>query len=191
MDSRSHALENGSMLGGLAALMAGILTGPAVAANAPPADLVLRAGIVVTVDEGQPRAQALAARGERLIAVGSDAEVQPLIGPQTRVIDLGGRLAVPGFIEGPGHLTSLGEARQELDLTGARDWPEVVERVANRARQVPPGEWIVGSGWHQGRWERSPEPAVEGYPVHAALSRLTPDNPVLLRHATGHMCFAN
>ncbi len=98
---------------------------------------------------------------------------------------------MPGFIEGHGHLTSLGEARLSLNLANARDWNEVVERVVQHAKQSVPGEWIIGDGWHQGRWRAPPVPAVEGYPVHAALSRLTPDNPVLLRHATGHMCFAN
>jgi predicted amidohydrolase YtcJ len=79
----------------------------------------------------------------------------------------------------------------ELDLTGARDWPEVVERVAKRAKDAEPGEWLIAGGWHQGHWRRLPEDAIEGYPVHAELSRLTPENPVLLKHASGHMCFAN
>jgi predicted amidohydrolase YtcJ len=159
--------------------------------DVPPADLVLRGGTIVTVDAGLPRAQALAARGGRIVAVGSDADMKPLVGPQTRVIDLAGRLAIPGFIEGHGHLASLGEARLSLDLTGARDWNEVVTLVAQKAKQTQRGEWIIGDGWHQGRWSMPPEPAVEGYPLHERLSRSTPDNPVLLKHATGHMCFAN
>jgi predicted amidohydrolase YtcJ len=157
----------------------------------PPADLVLRGGTIVTVDGQRPRAEALASRGERIVALGSDADVKPLIGPRSRIIDLAGRLAIPGFIEGHGHLTSLGEARLSLDLTDARAWEDVVERVAERAQKTAPGEWIVGEGWHQGRWRVPPEPAVEGYPLHAALSRRIPDHPVLLKHATGHMCFVN
>lgn len=162
----------------------------AFAADAP-ADLVLHNGKIVTVDRAKPQAQALAARGEKIIAVGSDAEIKPLVGPNTRVIDLRGRLAVPGFIEGHGHLMSLGHARMHLDLTAARRWEEVVELVATAVKQAKPGDWIIGDGWHQGRWDRPPEPNVEGYPVHTALSRVSPENPVLLKHATGHMCFAN
>jgi predicted amidohydrolase YtcJ len=156
-----------------------------------PADLVLYRGKVVTVDPAKPQAEAIASRGDRIIAVGSNSDMQPLIGPQTRVVDLGGRLAIPGFIEGHGHLMSLGHAQLHLDLTTARRWEDVVQLVADAAKTTGPGEWIIGDGWHQGRWERPPEPHVEGYPVHAALSRVSPDNPVLLKHATGHMCFAN
>jgi predicted amidohydrolase YtcJ len=156
-----------------------------------PAELVLRNGVVVTVDGDQPQAQAVAARGGLIVAVGDDAKVKLLIGPKTRVIDLKGRLALPGFIEGHGHLTGLGEARLALDLSQARDWEEVVTLVARQAKQTPAGQWVIGDGWHQGRWVGPPKPNVEGYPLHEALSRATPDHPVLLKHATGHMCFAN
>jgi predicted amidohydrolase YtcJ len=156
-----------------------------------PPDLVLRNGVVVTVDADQSSAESLAMRGGRIVAVGNDATIKLLIGPQTRVIDLAGRLAVPGFIEGHGHLTGLGEARMSLDLSQARDWEQVVALVAAAARQAPVGRWIIGDGWHQGRWDRPPQPSIEGYPLHDALSRATPDHPVLLKHATGHMCFAN
>jgi len=98
---------------------------------------------------------------------------------------------LPGFIEGHGHLMGLGEARMSLDLSQAKNWEGVIELVAGKARQTPAGEWIVGDGWHQGHWEKRPEPNVEGYPVHGALSRVSPDHPVLLKHATGHLCFAN
>jgi len=156
-----------------------------------PADIVLVNGTVITVDPDLPRAQGLAARNQRIVAVGSSDTVRRLVGPETRVIDLGGRLAIPGFIEGHGHLTSLGEARLSLDLSQAGDWNEVVDLVAKAAAKTAPGEWIVGDGWHQGRWQKPPLPDVEGYPVHERLSRATPDHPVLLKHATGHMCFAN
>ncbi|HEY2250111.1 MAG TPA: amidohydrolase family protein, partial [Planctomycetaceae bacterium] len=157
----------------------------------PPADLVLLNGTIVTVDPDRPQVQALAARGEKIVALGTAADLAPLVGPRTRAIDLKGRLAIPGFIEGHGHLTGLGEARLSLDLGQARSWDDVVALVAARAKQTPVGEWIIGDGWHQGRWDNPPKPAVEGYPVHQALSRETPHHPVLLKHSTGHMCFAN
>ena len=155
------------------------------------ADLVLTHGNVVTLEEDMPRAEAIAIRGDRILAVGSNAEVSRYIGPKTRTIRLNGRTAMPGFIEGHGHFVSLGESKMLLDLSSARTWEEVVDLVADAARKTPPGRWIVGRGWHQGKWVRAPRDHVEGYPVHHELSRRTPDHPVLLTHGTGHMVLAN
>ncbi len=155
------------------------------------ADLVLRGGKIVTVDDARPHAQALAVRGDRIIAVGSDQQIQPLIGDQTRVIDLQGKLAVPGFIEGHGHFVGLGQSMMTLDLTAAETWDDIVDQVRQAAQTTPRGEWIVGRGWHQSKWLSPPEPNVDGYPVHTLLSQATPYHPVLLEHASGHMSFAN
>jgi hypothetical protein len=164
---------------------------PSVSADDAPADLVLRGGKIVTVDERRPVADAIAARGDRIVAVGTDEEVEKLVGPKTRVIELGGRLAIPGFIEGHGHFTGLGQSRMMLDLMRVKSWDEVIEKVAEAAAKAEPGEWIVGRGWHQEKWTTRPEPNVDGYPTHDRLSRVTPKNPVLLTHASGHMSFAN
>ena len=161
------------------------------AAPAPPADLVLRNGTIVTMDPARPRVQALAARGDTIVAVGSWSEIEPLVGPRTEVIDLQGRLAIPGFIEGHGHFTGMGRVRLGLDLAAARSWEEIVAMVAQAARQAAPGEWILGRGWHQEKWASPPSPSVEGFPTHEALSRVSPANPVLLTHASGHASFAN
>lgn len=169
--------------------VAGLLAPLARAAD--PADLVLLGGKVVTVDPKRPVAQALAARGDRILAVGTDEEVSRLIGKGTRVIRLKGRLAIPGFIEGHGHFVSLGQTKRMLDLTKAKSWEEIVRQVEAAARKAAPGEWIVGRGWHQEKWEKKPTPNVDGYPTHEALSRVTPENPVLLTHGSGHMNFAN
>ncbi len=160
-------------------------------AMAQPADLVLRNGKVVTLEQGAPEAQGLAARGGRIIAVGSNKTVDALTGPSTRVIDLAGRLATPGFIEGHGHFTSLGASKMTLDLRGAKNWDEIVAMVAAAAREAKPGAWILGSGFHQAKWDRTPEPNVRGFPVHQSLSRVSPRNPVWLTHASGHAGFAN
>jgi predicted amidohydrolase YtcJ len=155
------------------------------------ADLVLRGGKIATVDAAHPEAEALAIRGHQIAAVGTDAEIAQLIGPQTKVVELDGRLVVPGFIEGHGHFMGLGDALSILDLTTAKSWDEIVARVGVAARASKPGEWIRGRGWHQEKWERPPEPAVEGNPVHHTLSAVSPQNPVLLEHASGHATFAN
>ncbi len=159
--------------------------------DARAADLVLRGGKVVTLDPARPAATALAARGGRIVAVGSDDEVAPLIGPRTRVLDLAGRLAIPGFIEGHAHFAGIGQAETTLALAPLASWDEIVTAVAAAARSRPAGEWIVGRGWHQEKWSSPPAPAVEGFPVHDALSAASPDHPVFLVHASGHAAFVN
>ncbi|MGD9049457.1 MAG: amidohydrolase, partial [Anaerolineae bacterium] len=156
-----------------------------------PADLVLLHGKIVTMDPANPQAEALAAKGETILAAASDGEAESLIGPSTRVIDLRGQLAVPGLIDGHGHFMSLGESLMSLDLRAARSWDEIVDLVAGAAREAPPGGWIVGRGWHQDWWQHPPSPSVEGMPVHHGLSAISPQNPVLLIHVSGHGAFVN
>jgi predicted amidohydrolase YtcJ len=156
-----------------------------------PADLVLRGGKVVTVNDARPVAEAVAVRGRVILAVGSNREIEPLVGPKTHVVELEGRLAIPGFIEGHGHYMSLGEAMTILDLTTARSWDDIVAMVEAAVATAEPGGWIRGRGWHQEKWERPPSPAVDGSPVHKGLSAVSPDNPVILGHASGHAAFAN
>jgi hypothetical protein len=155
------------------------------------ADLVLLGGKIVTVDPKQPTVQALAASGGRIVAVGSDAEISGHIGNATKVIRLNGQLAIPGFIEGHGHFTALGQSMMMLDLRSAKSWNDIVQQVKYAASTAKPGEWIIGRGWHQEKWATKPEPNVDGYPLHASLSQVSPNNPVLLEHASGHMSFAN
>jgi predicted amidohydrolase YtcJ len=161
------------------------------AAIAQPADLVLRNGKIVTMNAAQPVVQALAARGDRISALGSNADAAKWIGPHTQVVDLHGELAIPGFIEGHGHFTGVGEYRLGLDLREARTWDQIVAQVARAAKQAKPGEWILGRGWHQEKWDHAPNPNVEGFPLHASLDAVAPNNPVLLTHASGHAVFVN
>jgi predicted amidohydrolase YtcJ len=163
--------------------------------SAPAAEMVLRNGKIVTLDasapQGQAIVQAIAVTGGKIVAEGADAEIARQIQPSTKVIDLGGRLAIPGFIEGHGHFTGLGQAKMSLNLTDARNWDQIVAMVGGAAREAKPGEWIVGRGWHQEKWDSRPVPNVKGFPVHDSLSRVSPNNPVLLTHASGHASFAN
>ena len=155
------------------------------------ADLVLTNGKVVTVEEGAPNAQAVAVRGSRIVAVGSSAEIKKLVGPKTQVIDVQGQLVIPGFIEGHGHFTGIGAAELGLKLMNAKTWNRIVAMVAERVKTAKPGEWIYGRGWHQEKWDTRPTPDVEGFPVHDALSKVSPNNPVVLTHASGHATFVN
>jgi predicted amidohydrolase YtcJ len=160
-------------------------------ADAQPADLVLRNGKIVTLEANAPVVQALAARGGRIVAVGSTQEMQAYVGPSTKIIDLGARLAIPGLIEGHGHFMALGASKKELNLRDAKNWDEIVAMVAAAAREAKPGEWILGRGFHQAKWDNAPSPNVLGFPVHETLSKVSPRNPVWLTHASGHAGFAN
>jgi hypothetical protein len=157
-----------------------------------PADLVLMNGKIVTVDDRVPAASWIAVRGDRVAALGSEPKgYTRYVGDGTEIVDLGGALTVPGLIESHGHFTGLGSSKMILDLTKARSWDEIVALVAEAAAAAKPGDWILGRGWHQDKWDRVPEPNVNGLPVHDALSKATPNNPVLLTHASGHSSLAN
>jgi len=173
----------------LALILAGIST--AGSTQAGPADLVLLNGKIVTVDAANPQGEAVAIFGDRIVAVGSDVEIRPYVDSTTTVIDLGGKLAVPGFIDGHAHFLSVGRAKMKLDLAKAKNWDKIVAMVKDAVESARPGEWIRGRGWHQEKWDRSPEPNIDGLPFHQELSRISPDNPVLLTHASGHSSIAN
>ena len=156
-----------------------------------PADLILRNGKIVTMDDRWPQVSALAVKGDRISAVGSDRDMLRYIGTETQVIDLKGMLAIPGFIEGHGHFYSLGASLMELELRNAENWDAIITLVAEEAKNKRPGTWIVGRGWHQDKWNRKPQPNVEGLPTHDKLSAVSPQNPVFLSHTSGHGVFVN
>ncbi|MEO7144019.1 MAG: amidohydrolase [Bryobacteraceae bacterium] len=170
------------------AIMLGCAT---LAASGETASLVLRGGKVVTLEAASPQVEALAIRGETIVALGTNRQINAYVGPSTKVIELGGRLAIPGFIEGHGHFMGIGSTKLNLNLRDARNWDEIVRMVAAAAREARPGAWIVGGGWHQSKWDRTPQPNVDGFPVHDALSKASPRNPVMLFHASGHAVMAN
>ena len=173
------------------AFLPGLVIAACMPGPAEYADLVLTGGKVVTVDDAVPEAEALAVTGHTITAVGTSDEIAGYVGPATEVIELGGRLVIPGFIEGHGHYMSLGRAKMILDLTTATSWDDIVRMVGDAAAQAPPGEWVTGRGWHQEKWTSTPEPNVDGVPLHTALSAASPENPVNLGHASGHAAFAN
>lgn len=155
------------------------------------ADLVLLNGNIVTADDNMSHAQALAVRDGLIIAIGGDNDIRPLIGLSTRVIDLKRKLAIPGFIEGHGHFMGIGRSKLNLDLMNAKNWDEIVAMVEEAVRNARPGEWILGRGWHQEKWDRPVVPIVEGNPTHHRLSEVSPNNPVQLTHASGHGSIVN
>ncbi len=163
-----------------------------VAADDPaPADLVFHNGQVLTMDSDRLEAEAVAVRGGVIVAVGDEAEVESFIGSDTRVIDLAGRSLLPGLVEGHGHFLGYGESLMTLDLRDTKSFEEVVERVGEAVEEASPGEWITGRGWHQENWTDEDMDLFDGVPAHAPLSEITPDNPVMLVHASGHAVYAN
>lgn len=191
MTRKSIAITVVALLAVTAAVVAA--RGPAAPQQAPmqPADLVLTNGKVVTAEDGAPEAQAVAVRGDRIEAIGTTNDIKRYVGPATQVIDLNGRLLIPGFTESHGHFTGIGQAEMQLKLMNTASWDEIVAKVAEAAKKAKPGQWITGRGWHQEKWTSRPQPNVEGFPTHASLDKVSPNNPVILTHASGHASFAN
>jgi hypothetical protein len=134
-----------------ATTVAGLVFTAHTSARAPqqttaPAEFVVTNGKIVTVEDGAPEAQALAASGGKIVAIGTNADIKRLIGPGTEVIDAKGQLVIPGFIEGHGHYNGVGTARLNLNLMNVKNWDEIVAMVAERVKTAKPGEWILAPG---------------------------------------------
>ncbi len=155
------------------------------------ADLILINGQVATMDDKNPSAEAIAIKGDRLLQIGSNQDIQSLAGTNTQTIDLNGNFVMPGIIEGHGHFSSIGNGLMNLNFIRSKNWNDIVAQVAEKAKTAKPGEWITGRGWHQEKWDTPLDRNVLGYPYHDKLSEVTPNNPVLLGHASGHSVFAN
>jgi predicted amidohydrolase YtcJ len=164
---------------GISALMAGSVL-------AAPADLVLRGGTILTADASDSVAEAVAISGGRIVAVGSNAAIAKLTGPNTRVIDLHGRTATPGLIDTHAHImsTGLGEL-YEIPMAKAASVADMVAALKARVATTPKGHWIVGTGWDEGKFPDG------RYPTAADLDAVSPDNPVWLQNGTGHYGVAN
>jgi len=166
----------------LAVLLIGCSSGPT-------ADLVLKNGTVATLDETHGDAEALAVADDTILAVGGTEEIDAYTGADTRVVDLDGRLAIPGFIEGHGHFMGMGEAQMQLGLLGTDSWSQIVARVDSAAAASE--GWVEGRGWHQEKWASTPDQMARGFPTNARLNEVAPNTPVYLTHASGHAAIAN
>ena len=153
-------------------------------ADAP--TLILHSGKVYTVDRRQPWAQAVAIRGETILAVGSDDEIRALAGPDTRQIHLEGRLVLPGLCDAHIHFYHWSLGQQQVQLAGTRSKAEMLERIAERAAHTPPGQWIVGQGWNESLWGETE------FPTRHDLDPITgPDRPALFSRSDMHGAVAN
>ena len=156
-----------------------------------PADLILINGVIATVEDNNPSAEAVAVKDGKILTVGSTIDIEKYAGDSTQVIDLKGKFVMPGFNDSHAHFLGIGNSKQILNLREAKNWDEVIEIVAKATETAIPGEWIIGRGWHQEKFDPKPVPNVNGYPIHNELSKASPRNPVMLTHASGHAVFAN
>lgn len=141
-------------------------------------------GKVYTMDSQNTIAEAIATRGERIVAVGSSTALGRKFSPK-QTIDLNGRTVLPGFIDAHAHLMSLGVARMTVDLVGAESENEAAERVRGRVGKIEPGQWVRGRGWDQNRWPS------KHFPTASDLDRAAPNNPVYLTRVDGHAAWVN
>jgi predicted amidohydrolase YtcJ len=143
----------------------------------PPAELALIGGSVITVNSSDDVVEAVAVRGNRIVAVGSRADLEPFLGPATRIVDLRGRSALPGFVDSHIHVAKVNQ-RSWVDIGPAavRSIEEIKELLAERAHRTPAGEWILGNGYH-------PERLREGrHPTRLDLDAVAPRHPIGLKH---------
>jgi predicted amidohydrolase YtcJ len=155
------------------------------------ATMIIHGGTIYTVDSTQTTVEAVATKNNMILFAGSLVEAETYKNEQTQLIDLKGKTMTPGLIEGHGHFMGLGYNELRLDLMNTRSYQDIIDAVAERVKTAKPGEWIIGRGWHQSKWDSMPSDLVKGFQTHHRLSDVSPENPVYLSHASGHAGFAN
>ena len=155
------------------------------------ADMIITNAKVYTVNDGFSQGDAIVIKDGKITDITDSNSIEKMTGENTEVIDAEGNFVMPGFIEGHGHFSGLGYSLIYLNFLDSKSWDEILAMVEEKVKTAEPGEWIVGRGWHQEKWETTPLKNVHGYPYHDELSKISPDNPVMLRHASGHGLFAN
>lgn len=155
------------------------------------ADTIIINASVYTVDEGLPEAEAIAMKAGRIMYVGTNDSANLWKGEKTEVIDAAGSFVMPGIIEGHGHIHGLGDFLRDINLMTVANWDEALYRLDSAIKLAKPGDWIIGRGWHQEKWDKAPEQNHLGYPYKNLLDSISPNNPVLLTHASGHSVYVN
>jgi predicted amidohydrolase YtcJ len=151
----------------------------------PSATLIITNAVVYTVDKQHPRAEAVAVIGDRIVAVSSRAEIDLWRSPQTKVIDAGSKLLLPGFNDAHVHFISGGAQLDQVSLTEAADPQEFVRRIAAQVKKTPKGEWILGGRWDETKW---PNPHL---PTKELVDPVTGTTPIFVERYDGHEALAN
>jgi predicted amidohydrolase YtcJ len=168
----------------LSLLMLGLAPTPENSQNSP-ADLVFINGNVYTANEKQPRAEAVAVKGDRIVFVGSNTAAKNYEGPATRIVDLHGATVLPGMADAHQHLEGVGFREMTLNLEGITNLQDFLAKVKARVDQAKPGEWVTGRGWIETFWT----PPV--FPTRWDLDKVAPNNPVILGRSDGHGTVVN
>lgn len=148
-------------------------------------ELVLKNGNIYTVDPHLGRVEALAISEGKIVAAGTNAEIEPWVGPRTKVLDLAGKFVMPGFNDAHTHFGSGGQRLLAVNLGGTRSLGEFQERIRARVRETPPGEWIQGGGWDESLW---PENRI---PTRADLDAVSTQHPMVFSRVDGHSVVVN
>lgn len=172
-------------------LAVGVLLFSSANKPAEVADKIIYNAQIFCMEGEDVSAEAIAIKDGIILALGTNEEVLAYGGSSTVKMDADGNFLMPGLIEGHGHLLMMGEALSQLNLADAENWQQIVEMVAAEVENKAPGQWIIGNSWHQDKWNHQPDSMQDGYPIHHSLSAVSPDNPVLLYHASYHGLFAN
>src|SRR5256714_5823022 len=149
------------------------------------ADVVFINGNVYTANEKQPRAEAVAIKGDRIIFVGSNAGAKSYEGPTTRIVDLHGATTLPGMADAHQHLEGVGFREMTLNLEGITNLQDFLAKVKIKVDEAKPGQWVTGRGWIETFWT----PPV--FPTRWDLDKISPNNPVILQRADGHGTVVN
>ena len=158
---------------------------PCVEGKTEPADIVFKNGNIYTVNDRQPRAEAIAVKAGRIVFVGSNKDLAAYQGKDTRVIDLLGNTVVPGLTDSHYHLMGVGERELTLNLEGTLTLEDFLAKVKKQVDRAKPGEWVTGRGWIETFWK----PPV--FPTRWDLDKIAPNNPIFLTRADGHASIAN
>ena len=157
----------------------------AQAQTKPAADLIVTNARIWTVDKTRPNAEAMAVLGDRIVAVGSAAEVDTWHGPKTKVLDAQGKLLLPGFNDAHVHFVDGGDHLSAVQLKDAATPEEFARKIGERAKATPKGEWVIGGDWDEQKWS----PA--NLPTKELIDPVTPDTPVWVNRYDGHESLAN
>ena len=174
----------GLVVRSIALLLAAVIT-MGQTQRKPAADLIITNAKVWTVDKSAPSAEAVAILGDRIVAVGLNADIDLWRGPQTKIIDATGKLLLPGFNDSHVHFTTGGSQLDNVQLNDAPSAEEFARRIGEKARSLPKGQWILGGDWDETKWN----PAV--LPTNKTIDAVTPDTPVFVSRYDGHMALAN
>lgn len=149
------------------------------------ADLAIINARIRTMDKSNPSAEAVAVKGNKIIAVGTNSQIKRLLDQNTQTIDARGKLLLPGFNDAHVHFAGIGNLFSSLDLREAKSAAEIAEKIKYYVQFLPKSRWILGSGWNQENFDS------KTFPTKETIDAITPDNPVFLYHSNGQTALAN